>query len=53
MSVSFKVFAKPAIRILDTMLDGLVSQIRKGETEKAISTIEEVRSLFKELLKML
>lgn len=51
--MNWKIFVKPALRVLDTMLDGLVKQIKEGRTEDAIKTIEEVRTMIKEGGKML
>jgi len=47
------IFIKPALRILDTALDGLIAQIKAGRTEDALKTIEEVRAMIREALKML
>lgn len=51
--MNWKIFVKPALKILDTMLDGLIKLIREGRTEDAINTIEEVRNLIKEASKLL
>ena len=47
------IFIKPALRILDTALDGLVAQIKAGRIEDALKTIEEVRAMIREALKKL
>lgn len=51
--MTWKIFVKPALRVLDTTLDGLVAQIKSGRTEDALKTIEEVRAMIREALKML
>lgn len=51
--MNWQIFLKPALRILDTALDGLIVQIKTGRTEDALKTIEEVRNMIREALKLL
>lgn len=51
--MDWKIFVKPAATILDTMLDGLIAQIKSGDVTKAVATIEQVRALLKALTQSL
>lgn len=51
--MDWKLFIKPAAAILDTMLDGLISQIKSGNAEKAVATIEQVRGLLATIVKQI
>lgn len=51
--MNWKVIIKPALSVIDMALDGLAAAIKSGNTEKALSCIEKIRTIISEISKML